>query len=163
MGRNQFTVMTLFACILVGSAVYFLTNKQTHNAQDAGTITQLVHLGTPPSLQQAQAWDIPVEPQKGQREKHTHLALRIYWDGASWPVPARLGYAQNGQTLAIHTHAADGVVHLHLPAGHKPFTLQQILDLWGLKTDGMSITVWKDGHAWQDGLGQPIPDLADIV
>ena len=168
MKRSYLTLFALLACILVGCAIYSLANSPGRQTLDAGQISQIVQLGTPPSLGQAQAWGIPAEPQKGQREKHTHLALRIYWDGASWPVPQRLGYASNGQPLAIHTHAADAVVHLHLPDGTKPFTLRQVLELWGLPLQGNQIRgedlwIWKNGKPWNNGLNQPIPDKADVV
>jgi hypothetical protein len=159
---------TALLCVAVGFAVYTFTGQDAKRTMDAGNISQIIQLGALPSLQQAAEWDIPVEPQQGQPATHTHIALRLYWDGAAWPVPNRLGYASSGQSLAIHTHASDAVVHFHLPAGHKPFILKQVVQLWGLplsqgKIEGRTITVWKNGKVWPNGLNQPLPDKADII
>lgn len=166
MRRSHLVIVTFLVCFLGGTVIYLMVPKQ--QTMDAAAISRMVQLGPAPSLQLAREWDIPTEPQKNKRQTHTHVALRIYWSGAAWPVPRGLGYAQSGQALALHTHAADGVVHIHLPAGHKPFTLRQVLLLWGLplksnQIDGQTITIWSNGKKLKGGLDQPLTNRADII
>jgi hypothetical protein len=76
---------------------------------------------------------------------HIHAHLRIVVRGRSRQVPAGIGIAPPHQVAAtpagrfvaggacfmwLHTHAADGVVHVESPAD-RTYTLGELFDIWG--------------------------------
>jgi hypothetical protein len=75
---------------------------------------------------------------------HIHAHLTVFVNGAARQVPAAIGIpgaqAQNtptGTFIAsgtcfywLHTHAADGIVHIESPV-HRTFTLGNLFDIWG--------------------------------
>jgi hypothetical protein len=75
---------------------------------------------------------------------HIHAHLTIFVDGVAKLVPAGVGipgaqsqntpqgaFAEGGTCLYwLHTHAADGIVHIESPV-KRAFTLGQFFDLWG--------------------------------
>jgi hypothetical protein len=75
---------------------------------------------------------------------HIHAHLAVFVNGAARQVPAGIGIpgaqAQNtpaGPFIAtgtcfywLHTHAADGIIHIESPV-HRTFTLGNLFDIWG--------------------------------
>jgi hypothetical protein len=75
---------------------------------------------------------------------HIHAHLTVYVRGAARQVPAGIGIdgAQRAQTPAglyvgagrcfywLHTHAADGIIHIESPI-RRTFTLGDFFDVWG--------------------------------
>lgn len=63
--------------------------------------------------------------------EHIHSHLQIFDRGHSVEVPAQVGIVANGGCLYwLHTHAADGIVHIESPV-KRTFTLGQFFDIWG--------------------------------
>ena len=76
---------------------------------------------------------------------HIHAHLTIFVNGSARQVPAAVGIpgAQVQQSLAgpfiasgscfywLHTHAADGIIHIESPV-HRTYTLGNFFDEWGL-------------------------------
>lgn len=169
MQRLYLTLGTLIILIIGGLEISQLANPDRSNQQTSlAQMTRIMELQHNPTAKQLKAWGVPLEPKEAKDQRHTHAAVRVYWNGAAWPIPKGFGVSADGKSLAMHTHTADGVVHFHLPTGYKPFTLRQILQVWGLpvrgqKIDGQPITVWKNGLVCRDGLDQAVPDKADLV
>ena len=75
---------------------------------------------------------------------HIHAHLTVFVNGAARQVPASIGIpgaqAQNtptGPFIAsgscfywLHTHAADGIIHIESPV-HRTYTLGDFFDIWG--------------------------------
>lgn len=62
---------------------------------------------------------------------HIHAHLTIFVNGAARQVPAAIGIPGSGTCLYwLHTHAADGIVHVESPV-QRTFTLGQFFDEWG--------------------------------
>jgi hypothetical protein len=75
---------------------------------------------------------------------HIHAHLTVFVDGAARQVPAAIGIpgarAENtptGPFIAsgscfywLHTHAADGIIHIESPV-HRTYTLGDFFDIWG--------------------------------
>ena len=75
---------------------------------------------------------------------HVHAHLTVFVNGAARQVPAAIGIpgaqAQNtptGPFIAsgscfywLHTHAADGIIHIESPV-HRTYTLGNFFDIWG--------------------------------
>jgi hypothetical protein len=81
--------------------------------------------------------------------QHFHIHLSIFYNGTQYAVPAAIGiyhpknsaqpyfYEANladpaSCTLAPHTHAADGVVHIATADPKQQFNLGEVLDEWGV-------------------------------
>lgn len=103
---------------------------------------------------------------------HIHARLTIFVDGRSERVPAGVGIAdpQSEQTTRgpfvasgacfswLHTHAADGVIHIESPV-QRAFTLGNFFDVWGQPLSSSQVgpakgkvTALVDGKVW---LGDP--------
>lgn len=75
---------------------------------------------------------------------HVHAHLTVFVNGAARQIPAAIGIpgaqAQNtptGPFIAsgscfywLHTHAADGIIHIESPV-HRTYTLGNFFDIWG--------------------------------
>ena len=112
---------------------------------------------------------------------HIHAHLRILVDGRSAQVPAGIGAAQPsevaitpaGRFIAgaacftwLHTHAADGVVHVESPT-KRTYTLGEFFDVWGQPLDRSrvgaahgTVTAFFDGRVFT-GDPRRIPLLAN--
>ena len=110
---------------------------------------------------------------------HIHAHLTVFVDGAVRQIPYGIGIAHpqttgtpRGPFVAagscftwLHTHAADGIVHIESPT-QRSFTLGNFFDVWGqplsptrVATAGGKVTAFLDGRPY---LGNPrdIPLIA---
>lgn len=66
--------------------------------------------------------------------EHYHLQLQVVVDGAEVPVPANIGVdPATGAMSALHTHTADGEVHIEADVAGEVFTLAQLFTQWGVQ------------------------------
>ncbi len=100
---------------------------------------------------------------------HIHARLTIFVDGRQRSVPAGVGIGdpqaqQTGKGVLVaggsciawlHTHAADGIVHVESPVV-RGFTLGNFFDVWGQPLSAGqvgpatgAVTVWVDGKLWK--------------
>jgi hypothetical protein len=110
---------------------------------------------------------------------HIHVHLTVFVDGTARQIPYSIGIS-DPQTIGtpqgpfvaagscftwLHTHAADGIVHIESPM-QRSFTLGDFFDVWGqplsatrVATAGGKVTAFVDGRPY---LGNPreIPLLA---
>lgn len=89
--------------------------------------------------------------------EHYHAHLDLLVDGQSVPVPTDIGVDQTSGAMSyLHTHAADGLVHVEAGRAGQPFTLGQLFTQWnvrlsaaqvgGLKAvDGKTLTLFVNG------------------
>ena len=77
---------------------------------------------------------------------HIHPHLALYYNGKQLQLPALIGFASNPQMPQggclywIHTHAADGIIHIEStevtpPQGGAHYTLGMFFDIWGQPLD----------------------------
>ena len=79
-------------------------------------------------------------PYAAQRDlTHIHVAVRVSAAGTWLSAPRDMGLTDTGRKLAIHTHDATGVVHLHRPNGIKQFTLAQLMAVWGVELSDLRV------------------------
>jgi hypothetical protein len=60
---------------------------------------------------------------------HIHAHLDLFENGHYVTVPAQIGIHDNTCLYWLHTHSADGVIHIESPSP-KEFTLGQFIDIW---------------------------------
>lgn len=106
--------------------------------------------------------------------EHIHTHLQIFNHGQAIQVPAGIGIPPGGTCLYwVHTHSADGVIHIEAPVVRK-FTLGQFFDVWGeplsrtqassLRTHGTPLRVTVDGRVWTgDPRTIPLRNREEIV
>jgi cyclophilin family peptidyl-prolyl cis-trans isomerase len=59
---------------------------------------------------------------------HVHLSLSVYLENTPVTIPANIG-VQGTQMVSPHTHAADGILHIHPPVDRFP-TLGDFFEIW---------------------------------
>ena len=66
--------------------------------------------------------------------EHYHPQLSIIINGNEMPVPGNIGVdPATGAMSAMHTHEADGTVHIEADTKGEVFTLGQLFTQWGVK------------------------------
>jgi hypothetical protein len=90
--------------------------------------------------------------------EHYHPNLRIVIDGDEVPVPPNIGVdPTTGAMSAVHTHEADGTIHVEADVQGEVFTLGQVFTQWGVTLtptqiggveaqDGQEVTVTSNGE-----------------
>jgi hypothetical protein len=65
---------------------------------------------------------------------HIHQEVEIFVDGTKVTIPKGIGIDEaNRQIAVIHTHEADGVIHVESPKVSHVYTLGDVFGVWGLK------------------------------
>lgn len=128
-----------------------LTGSPPWPAQKAGLAERVAGLGFPPV---------------GDESYHAHALLSVYRDGEQVPVPADLGYDERGAHSSLHTHTADGVIHMEADDPY-PYTLAHVMTTWGVAFDqdtlgGDTASGKNEVHVYLDGeAATPDVELAD--
>lgn len=117
---------------------------------------------------------IHCESQEGVVE-HIHSHLQIFNRGRRVEVPAQIGIMPIAGCLYwLHTHAADGIVHIESPVV-RTFTLGQFFDIWGQSLSrsvagsvraprGQTLRFTVNGRLWRgDPRSIPLRDHEEIV
>jgi hypothetical protein len=74
---------------------------------------------------------------------HIHTHLTVFVDGVVADVPGQIGIHPEGQFISpLHTHAADGYLHVEAPEV-KDFFLWQAMAEWGVSLEGF--TAYENG------------------
>lgn len=107
--------------------------------------------------------------------EHIHSHLQLFNHGRSVPVPAGIGIPPGAGCLYwLHTHAADGVIHIESPVT-RTFTLGNFFDIWGdtlsrsqassvRAARGSTLRVTVNGKRWTgDPNAIPLRDHQEII
>jgi hypothetical protein len=157
------------------AAAVFAIGISTHYAKSAaagmGPEGVALEAGAPLAAAQSTAMGQPVDGVSclsgEQTSYHIHVHLRVFVNGQPRQLPAGIGivgprhvqhtpagdFADSGSCLYwLHTHAADGIIHVESPQAHD-FTLGDFFDVWrqplGDRVVGPAqgtVTVFVDGH-----------------
>jgi hypothetical protein len=110
----------------------------------------------------AKAAGLPLGPMGMAEHYHAHLDVLI--DGQPVPVPANIGVDSfSGAMSYLHTHTADGLMHIEAGTKGQAFTLGQLFTQWDVRltptqvggltaTDGNALTLYVNGKKM---LGDP--------
>ncbi|MGH9077476.1 MAG: hypothetical protein ACRDY0_08505 [Acidimicrobiales bacterium] len=116
---------------------------------------------------------------------HVHSHLAVYVDGKARSIPLGVGFygqvqvqsSKHGRFAAgtsnclywLHTHAADGIIHVEAPAG-RSFVLGQFFGIWGQPLSATQVggatgrvTAYVDGKRWSGSVDNiPLRSHEDI-
>jgi hypothetical protein len=156
-------------------------------------------LGAPAAAPRTTAapWDAPVDAVAGMElagltplfaslVKHVHSHLAVLVDGAPVTVPAGIGLGEPvdqgggffesmvGVFSPLHTHTADGIVHVEADSPPLDLTLGQFFDEWQVRLTpqclggycngaGKTLRAYVNGTQVADPRSIPMTDHADIV
>lgn len=68
------------------------------------------------------------------RAVHQHQHMSLFVRGERLTVAPRIGIGRDTAFFApIHTHAADGIIHVESPPVQRPYTLGAFFDVWGVR------------------------------
>lgn len=109
--RNKLIAIGIIAAIVAGLAYYGYKS-------DIGTVVTTFPLVD----------GIPCET-KEYVTYHIHAHLDVFVDGHALTVPALIGIMDNTCLYWLHTHTADGIIHMESPHT-QDFTLGQFIDMW---------------------------------
>ncbi len=95
--------------------------------------------------------------------QHFHPWLTIIVDGTPEEVPANIGNIPTCMA-EIHTHGANGEVHVESFKGEKEFTLPQLFAVWGrpLEREGYELKASVDEEEVEDVAGVTLKDRQKI-
>ena len=86
----------------------------------------------------AAAAGLDLGPMGTAEHYHPRLTLRIR--GAVVPIPPNIGVdPRTGAMSALHTHEADGTIHIEADSTGERFTLGQLFTQWGVKLSATQI------------------------
>ena len=92
--------------------------------------------------------------------QHIHSQLQMFDHGRVVKVPAQIGIPKIGTCLYwLHTHTADGIIHVESPVKHRTFTLGEFFDIWGMDLNrsqadglhappGQTLQIWVNGKPY---------------
>jgi hypothetical protein len=108
--------LALVACSAIGAA--------TRSPSPSATATQ------PPASSSQPSTDTEIKCDLGGHDAayHIHALVGVKVNGALYAPPANIGIGTDCMYW-VHTHAADGIVHIEAPASVSP-TLGDFLGLW---------------------------------
>jgi hypothetical protein len=101
---------------------------------------------------------IPCSPTEYLNDYHVHMYLGVIYKGQQVAVPDAIGLHAPGAEQSgyittagcyyyIHTHDASGMIHVedpqNLPPSASPYTLKNVLDIWGVKSSLTSFANFK--------------------
>lgn len=104
----------------------------------------------------AEAAGLRVQPMEGTA-KHFHAHLDVLVDGEPVTVPANLGIHPTRNAMSeLHTHDAEGILHVEAPTADRRYTLGQVFAEWDVRLDadgigGLEVKGDKTLRAYVDG------------
>ncbi|MDE1878683.1 MAG: hypothetical protein KGI07_09240 [Thaumarchaeota archaeon] len=87
---------------------------------------------------------------------HIHTHIDIFVNGQPIIVPALIGIKDNTCLYWLHTHKADGIIHIEAPKS-RDFSLGEFIDIWKSTSTGLPPTnenpvIYVNGQAVTTGL-----------
>lgn len=103
---------------------------------------------------------------------HYHARIDYYLDGQQQIVSADIGvpidpnhplaqYSVAG-IAPIHTHGADGTIHMESKDGERPFTFGEFIGLWDLDLTGKQATLFANNQRVADLEGYVLKDMDNL-
>ncbi len=183
------SIYGILAVLVVGGVVAVVATRGGSSASGSGSGPEGIPVpaGTPLAAVNTSVYGQVIDgiscSSSEQVAYHIHAHLAIFVDGVQRQVPYGVGIAPPLQTAQaadsafvegggcfywLHTHAADGVIHVESPT-QTVYKLGQFFDVWGQPLNSGQVgpargqvTVFVDGHQYAGSL-QSIPLNAHSV
>jgi hypothetical protein len=141
-----FVIGAVVVLVVVGVALGVVLSRGGGSSSSSGPYTDKVSFAALPELHTGPPpWDngnaflparLPLLHLKALPQEtlqvHVHQHLDLYVNGKHVPLPAYVGFLPDGSALtSLHTHAADGVIHLESP-DKRDYSLGQVFGEWGV-------------------------------
>ena len=78
---------------------------------------------------------------------HIHQHLDLYVNSKKVPLPAGVGFTQDGRLTELHTHDATGLIHVESPV-NRPYSLGQLFGEWGVWLSANRIGDYRGKVQW---------------
>lgn len=137
--------IAVVALVLIAmAAVGIRTVSQSSNAVVAGNLKTVSGRGA----ESAPPWPLPADAParveaagltlgKMGMAEHYHAHLDILVDGRPVPIPVNVGIdPSSGAMSGVHTHSADGVIHVEAGVEGETYTLGQLFTQWNVRLSG---------------------------
>lgn len=147
------------AAVIGGGLILLAVMNQPANrsAQELSDLAPVSGLGAESRPPWPSPTDVPARAEAaglllgpmGQAE-HYHPELDVLVNGEPVDVPEGIGIdPQSGAMSALHTHSADGVIHVEASRTGQPFTLGQLFTEWNVRLTSQQVGALKagDGNA----------------
>ena len=137
--RIKLTLFVIAGLVATGVLIASLTISSSNSVSTPSfvEIDQALVLSQQQTAKKASKAGVPYAAQRDLT--HIHVAVRVSAAGTWLSAPRDMGLTDTGRKLAIHTHDATGVVHLHRPNGIKQFTLAQLMAVWGVELSDLRV------------------------
>jgi hypothetical protein len=148
----------LILVVIVGAlvALFMLGNSGSSSSPDTKSQVKASPDGLPGLLTSNAPWDKNVGQLKDRLTAlglpalsaegtvlHIHQHLDLYVSGQKTEIPQGIGIPDPSTFISdIHTHTADGVLHVESPT-QQDFFLGQFFDVWGVKFDATTLGSYK--------------------
>ena len=141
----------VLAIILVALSI-FIYSRKSKSTITPTTTASLSSLSVGPAPWQPEyknlgsrlkAINLPLLGEEGTA-LHIHIHLDIFIDNKRVTVPTDIGIPTSGGVTPIHTHDTTGIIHIESPDAHASYTLNQFIDIWGVKLTDTSIGGYND-------------------
>lgn len=153
------TLATVGAAALVGGGLVLMAalngtaKSDPEYARDLANVSGLGSEEQPPwpapadAAGRAEAAGLSIGPMGMAEHYHAHLDVIV--NGRPVDVPANIGIDSLGAMSGLHTHAADGVLHVEADRPGQPFTLGQLFTQWDVRLTGQQVggLTAEDGNA----------------
>lgn len=138
MEKTNVIVIGIGAVVAIGVSVMIVagSNGSTDPTASNGSLQGLQETEAPWQPEYkflAQRIEATKIPPPGRETYHVHARLHVYVDGKQTPVPMNIGLNPQARlTSALHTHDAEGIVHIEADAP-RDVKLSEFFTIWGVK------------------------------
>ena len=152
--RQRIRQGAIAGAVVIGIAVAaFVFTRPEPPPAPTGTLPGLLRTEAPwdPNAEQAAARADAINlPSHGSTlAMHEHADVQVFVHGTQQPVPVDIGInTASGDVASLHTHSADGVVHVESSTVAQ-FTLQQFFDIWGVRFTDSCLGAYCNGSDGQ--------------
>ena len=135
--QNQARIVAVVTVLLVAVALVALvmTGGESRPSGTVATADGAARTTAPPWPPQPAGLDERLAPfgfpAVGDESYHAHALLTVYRNGTQVEVPADNGFDLRGGHSSLHTHTADGVIHMEADDPY-PYELTHVFAAWGV-------------------------------
>jgi hypothetical protein len=163
--------------VVIGVAVFFFTRSDGPSTRPdtlPGELTDEAPWSANADLAAERADLIDLPSHGDTLAMHDHANVQVFVHGDPVAIPVNVGIDEaDGDVESLHTHTADGVVHIE-SSTRASFTLGQFFDVWGVRLSATCIggycegaddtlRVFKDGDEFTGTIREVVLDNESMI